>query len=179
MPGLKQRQEKKKPVETKINMTPMIDVVFQLLIFFVVVAEISNLSIDQDLILPVIDKSEIVLPAPGALIINMQNKRLFDAEALISIAGKRYSWEGLNRLILSEVDSSPIVKAPGQSGIRVSDLTVLLRGDKSLHFRHVYRLYQICLGQDPNMAKKNKFPVYKVIFRTAQNEDSAIIPELF
>ena len=58
--------------DVEMNMTPMIDVTFLLIIFFMVVTELSRLEVDQNVRLPHIDMSVLDRePDPGRLVLNV------------------------------------------------------------------------------------------------------------
>ena len=71
--------------ELDMNITPMIDVVFQLLIFFLVVSEIASRDHIEDLTLPVASEAREEEAMPDRLVISVSRKA---GEDRIWIAGR-------------------------------------------------------------------------------------------
>ncbi len=71
--------------ELDMNITPMIDVVFQLLIFFLVVSEIASRDHIEDLTLPVASEAKEEEAMPDRLVISVSHKA---GEDRIWIAGR-------------------------------------------------------------------------------------------
>ncbi|HOX39003.1 MAG TPA: biopolymer transporter ExbD [Candidatus Brocadiia bacterium] len=79
-------QAKRAEEKFGINMTPMIDVTFQLIIFFMVVATMSRLELEANLKLPFADMAIIEeTPDANRLVINV------DKDEKIIIYGKTYT----------------------------------------------------------------------------------------
>ena len=70
------------PEELELNMTPMIDIVFQLIIFFLVVSEIASNDRIENLVLPAASQAKAEEALPGRLIISV------DTSNQIYIAGQ-------------------------------------------------------------------------------------------
>ena len=67
------RLRKKKPVEAKMSMTPMIDIVFLLIFFFMVVTDMSNMEIES-VALPFARKAEEDVPGQKRFIVNITDR---------------------------------------------------------------------------------------------------------
>lgn len=120
---------KLKPEPVGFQMTPMIDVVFLLLCFFVTSQIFSQWEAEIDITLPTARTSEVPQRLPGEIIINVLktgdtvvNGRTLDDPAL---AGMLKRLAGL---------------FPGQP--------VLLRADKATAYEHVIRVLDLCRQAD-------------------------------
>ena len=118
-----------KPDPVGFQMTPMIDVVFLLLCFFVTSQVFSQWEAEIDITLPTARTSEMPQRLPGEIIINILrngdtvvNGRTLDAAALAGM---------LQRLA---------DMFPGQP--------VLLRGDKAAAYEHVIGVLDLCRQAD-------------------------------
>jgi biopolymer transport protein ExbD len=73
--------------DMELNMTPMIDVVFQLLIFFIVVSEVASYDRVADLTLPVADMARPEQVKPNRLIISVdRNNNIWVARRQLTLA---------------------------------------------------------------------------------------------
>ena len=120
---------KLKPEPVGFQMTPMIDVVFLLLCFFVTSQIFSQWEAEIDITLPTARTSEVPQRLPGEIIVNivqsgetMVNGRVLDEAALAGMLKR-----------LSEL-------FPGQP--------VLLRADKATAYEHVIRVLDLCRQAD-------------------------------
>lgn len=118
-----------KPEPVGFQMTPMIDVVFLLLCFFVASQVFSQWEAEIDITLPTARTSEVPQRLPGEIIVNivksgetMVNGRVLDEAALAGMLKR-----------LSEL-------FPGQP--------VLLRADKATAYEHVIRVLDLCRQAD-------------------------------
>jgi biopolymer transport protein ExbD len=59
--------------DVELNMTPMIDVVFQLLIFFMVATTLSDIETDAAVVLPAAEAARDDLRSPGTVIVNVRS----------------------------------------------------------------------------------------------------------
>lgn len=112
--------------EGGLDMTPMIDVTFQLIIFFMLVTDIADNS-KEKLILPTAHKAEIDVVEPGRLVINV--KRTGE----IIIGGLEHSDADLRRVFKYEATYSP-----KENGLPTRALYV--RADKFADYRHIERI---------------------------------------
>jgi len=118
-----------KPEPVGFQMTPMIDVVFLLLCFFVASQVFSQWEAEIDITLPTARTSEVPQRLPGEIIVNIiksgdtiVNGRTLDEPALAGMLKR-----------LSEL-------FPGQP--------VLLRADKATAYEHVIRVLDLCRQAD-------------------------------
>lgn len=134
----------KSEVPAEPNLTPLLDVVFQLITFFMLVFRISSESYDQRVKLPVAGSAR---PVEGGradedrLVLNIDsagnliwNGDLLDTERAIREIGVQAK---LVRLNLKVAGKEP---APGEPLPTV----IVLRADRQTHFHQLYRYIQAC-----------------------------------
>ncbi len=85
-----------KPEELELNMSPMIDVVFLLIMFFLVVSEIATYDRIEDLTLPNASEAKAEDVMPDRLIISV------DTNNQIFIAGQRLNLDGVEHYLRIE-----------------------------------------------------------------------------
>ena len=109
--------------ELELNMTPMIDIVFQLIIFFLVVSEIASYDRVENLTLPTASEVKPEPPMPDRLVIsvNRDNQIIIDRRVL-NIDGV----EGYLRVEKKRGGTDDAVRRP-----------VLIQGDKYCEWRIV------------------------------------------
>ncbi|MHC4181266.1 MAG: ExbD/TolR family protein [Planctomycetota bacterium] len=124
---------------TKPDMTPMIDIVFQLMAFFMLVINITK--VDQSALIR-LPASELAKPpdappeSPITLQLTSQGTVIFGGEK--SPAGQDpMLW--LRRLLLRE--SQIIEHTPG---VEVADATIIIRADRGAKTGEVQKLMQLC-----------------------------------
>lgn len=153
---------KRPDLSSAINMTPFIDIVFQLVIFFIVVNDLSQKEL-EDLKLPVAKKATKDEPDPGRPILNILE------DGTVVYKGARYYWPGID----SAGRSDPVRAGRPDYYWRVSDLLVtrvvpymekkvdpkfprlgelpdeplLIRADRNTPFKHVQKVMEVCARQ--------------------------------
>jgi len=105
------RDIRQRDVRVEMNLTPMIDVVFLLLIFFMVATKFAEIERDLAVNPPSARDARPVTAAPKELIVNVT----LDGRYLV--AGVEYPAEDLERLIARAVEENP-------------DQAVVIRGDR-------------------------------------------------
>ena len=124
---------KKRVRTTELNMTPMIDVVFLLITFFMVVTEITRQDDIADLELPDV---EVAMPDdrpdPERLVINIKK----DGSVWFGGA-QRTEKELLDAL---EVEA----RLSREEGTGVSDRLILVRADARCPFKYIKKLMRFC-----------------------------------
>ncbi|MCW8138274.1 MAG: biopolymer transporter ExbD [Planctomycetota bacterium] len=135
--------------EPKPDLTPMIDIVFNLIIFFMIVSELSNLTVEQ-LQLPFADRSEE--PRPGGvekiLQVNVMPTGIVKIRSQAytgdpQLKGK-YPW--LQEFL--EIEAAGYEREPpepGQPGTPPSALRVNIRADKEVKFQYVQQVFDACV----------------------------------
>ena len=114
--------------EAKMDMTPMIDVVFQLLIFFILVSELQKQDFEM-MILPAADQAQPdVDPPTGRTTINVVE------DGKVLIMGKPLTIEQLDRhlKVLAEA-------------YRTGDKPILIRADREAEYRVVQDVMMTCV----------------------------------
>ena len=108
------------------NMTPIIDVVFQLLIFFLVATRFDQEERELDTILPQAAAASPLTAPPRELIVNVSHDGGY-------IINRREMSEAELRRLLRQVS---VDNPTGQS--------VLIRGDEQAAWKHVARVMSLC-----------------------------------
>ncbi|MBY0587361.1 biopolymer transporter ExbD [bacterium] len=111
--------------DESINMTPMIDVVFNLLVFFLLSATYITEERQLELQVPSVPASAPAVAAPSDLIINIA------ASGTISINNQELSVEAMEQRL-----ESARKNFPGQG--------VSIRGDKQAAYQFVARVLSVC-----------------------------------
>ena len=118
----------------EMDMTPMIDVTFQLIAFFMFVLNFSEVDQDQRINLPL---SELAKP-PEVAYEEPLTIQLTANETII-FAGDELTTDGLKSALLREaqiIESHPEKK--------VTDVTVVIRADKAAKTGKVQEIIQLC-----------------------------------
>jgi len=120
---------KKVPEEPGVNMTPMIDVVFQLIIFFVCTADMQNKSIDEDIKLAM---------APHGVAVEQKDPREInidvDNEGRIRISRTVLDQNYLKKMLLKAVSEH------GQT------TPVVIRGDGLARHEDIKKVMDACVS---------------------------------
>lgn len=118
---------------TDLNMTPMIDVVFLLITFFMVVTEITRQDDIADLELPDVERAmPDDKPRPDRLVINIKK----DGSVWFSGA-QRTEKELLDAL---EIEA----RASRNEATGIADRLILVRADARCPFKHIKKLMRFC-----------------------------------
>ncbi len=110
-----------------IELTPMIDMVFLLLIFFLIATTIRQTERELSIALPSAETAEPISVALREMIINI------DAEGRVGVGGRSLDAGQLRRLIEDAVTANPQQK-------------VTVRGDRRTAYDHVVRVLDVCKG---------------------------------
>lgn len=128
------------------DMTPMIDIVFLLIIFFMVVTEMSNLDIEE-LVLPLATQAKDQEKKPGTREIKI-NVVLEDSNlgtGKIKISGDEYDAKELKRKLRLEVEVyGQMEKNPKNPDQEDSLLEVLVRADQGVNSKYIHQIYAAC-----------------------------------
>lgn len=141
-------------VEMKLNMTPMIDVTFLLIIFFMLITDLSQQDLEE-LELPVAVQASRDEPDPtkvrpvvnvlasGAVIV--KQVPLYDPALDDTGELERYLAEQAAFMI--EQDDWEYLDPAQKSGPRVPDNPLLIRADKNTPFHRIQQIMALC-GQE-------------------------------
>ena len=108
-----------------IELTPLIDMVFLLLIFFLVATTFHQEEREMQIALPFAGSSAPISTMLRELIINV------DAEGDVIVSGRRIDEEDLREIITEAVAANP-------------DQKVTVRGDRGTAYANVVRVLDIC-----------------------------------
>ena len=150
----------KKPDEpvAEMDMTPMIDCVFQLLIFFMVTASLTKVDKAIDIHLPVAPKAAI--PEEEAL----RGRGVVNIAPLGTPVGGGVVSDEKPFLIAGQlVDEPGLVKIISERAAADPDFRVYIRADKNAEFRTTKRAIRACAAAG----------VFDIIFGTYQAKDAA------
>jgi biopolymer transport protein ExbD len=128
----------RKPTEVGIDMTPMIDVVFQLIIFFMVTVNAEQESYLKDLVLQRSPNAE-------------ERKRGEPREITIQVDKQGRYYVGSLRFQLSQIDNF-LRNAARQVG--ASNIPILIRGDRESQHKAIRQVMDVC----------SKNGIYKIRF---------------
>ena len=128
---------------TKLNMTPMIDIVFQLLIFFVLAVELHN-TVAEDLNLPEADQVR-----PDINVTEARTTVNINEDGTIKVTGRDLSLDELFRLLNVKREV-------------FGDKAVHIRTDRNAQYCHVQQVMGVC----------KKLSIHKLSFGAIQ-EDQA------
>jgi len=106
------------------DLTPVIDVVFLLLIFFLVATEYHQEERELDVVLPEVTQAQ-PLAMTKELIVNITKAGVY------KVAGRDYDEQQLYRLIREAKENNP-------------QMTALIRGDGQSALRHAVRVMGMC-----------------------------------
>ena len=109
----------------KFNITPMIDIVFLLIIFFMTVSQITRV-IDQPMPLPSVPAGAVT-ESPSSVTVNV------DQRGKIVVAGKQFSLNKISQVLRAKLDK---LKSDH------SRLKIELRCDKRCESEHVNRVIE-------------------------------------
>ena len=120
-------QAKEADAGITIEMTPMIDMVFLLLIFFLVATTFQQTEREMQIALPFASSSEPISALLQELIVNV------DIDGGMIVGGRTLDTEALRELIESAVANNPEQK-------------VTIRGDKGTVYANIVSVLDICKG---------------------------------
>ena len=123
----------------EVNLTPMIDVTFQLLIFFMVTSEMAKLDNIKNLHLPKADAATPEHNPPvDRLTINIVAKG--ESDCTFIVGGEPKTREELESLIYREA-----LAKKGQDGF--SSRPVVIRASKDVPYKHIQRLMNMLMDE--------------------------------
>lgn len=113
------------PKTAELQLAPMIDVVFLLLIFFIVSWNFARFEVDKEVVVPDVETSEQTSRVPGEIIINV------NGQGETKISNETMTPESLYSKLHS-------------LAVRFPDQPVILRGHKTVPFKHVMSVLDTC-----------------------------------
>jgi biopolymer transport protein ExbD len=155
------KQRKQVDTTGTVNLTPLIDVTFQLIIFFMLVAELTNLSL-ADVCLP--RASEAEEGGAGAVVFNI----VPSGDAASVKIGQR-EFRGQGHALVEQLKQHLLLEAekldrwtPAGDGSRMSELEVLIRSDRGLPSEYVLWILEAC----------SDLGIYRINVGAKQGEDA-------
>lgn len=137
--------------EPKPDLTPMIDIVFNLIIFFMIVSELSNLTVEQLELSFASEAQDPPKPRPGDTEKVLQVNVLPDG--LIKINGHGYSddpklkgaYPSLKEFLETEAAGYEREEPdPANPALAPSKMKVNIRADKETMFKNVQQVFDAC-----------------------------------
>ncbi len=125
----------------KVQMAPLIDIIFLLLIFFMSAFIFYELETEIDITVPTSTESKDIKRSPGEIIINVRSS------GDIIVNQRELSYEELNEMI------SRISKL-------YKNQPVIIRGDEETKHKHIIKILDICAAND----------IWNVSFATMREE---------
>jgi biopolymer transport protein ExbD len=122
------------PPEIKLNMTPMIDIVFLLLVFFLYVAEMDEMDRRTDLQLPKADQADLEAPEQKPFVVNMEHTE-DHKRPICYIEGKRANINQLAKMLhflAKKTDGSA---------------SVAMRADERIDYQYVREVMLLCANE--------------------------------
>lgn len=110
-----------------IDLTPIIDMVFLLLIFFLVATTFQQTEREMKIALPTASAAQPISAALRELVVNV------DAEGRIIVSGRTLDAEALGALVREAVAANREQK-------------VTVRGDRNVAYAHIVQVLDICKG---------------------------------
>ena len=113
-------------VASTLSLTPLIDVVFLLLIFFLVTSEFEEEERRLDIVLPSATSATPMISKPREIVVDI------DSNGSMYLSGQPTSLMELQRLLRIAVASNP------------TNQTVVIRADRSTSFQPVVSVMDLC-----------------------------------
>ena len=117
---------KRSRVSGALSLTPLIDVLFLLLIFFIVATRFSKEETELDVELPSASQALPLTSQPAEFVINI------DGQGKFYIGGQFRQPEEIEKLLKSTVADNPLTQ------------TVVIRADKESDWQHVSTAFDLC-----------------------------------
>lgn len=117
---------KRSSVASNLSLTPLIDVVFLLLIFFLVTSEFEEEERRLDIVLPTATSATPMISKPREIVVDI------DQDGRIYLGGEPTRLAELERLIAAAVANNP------------TNQTVVIRADQATAFQPVVSVMDVC-----------------------------------
>jgi len=152
---MKMSKQDSEPEQLQIDMTPMIDVVFLLIVFFMIVVDLTQ----QDLVILQLPKAEFgeedKKPEKNRMTVNIT----WDADSEQSTIQVKRSIFSLDEL---KTWMYPIARSKTNPKTKFSEIPILIRCDKDAPFRMVQQVMAVCADKD--------IQIYKVLLAAKENK---------
>ena len=121
----------------EMNMTPMIDIVFQLIIFFMIVVDLSQKDL-EDLRLPMSKMAVEDDPEEGRLYVNVNRRGDY------ILRRQKLSLDALESMLKFRVDAPRRDGKPTRDEMGLATRPILIRCDHVAEFKHVQKIMYVC-----------------------------------
>lgn len=118
-------RDRSRPVESGFQIAPMIDIVFLLLIFFIVTWNFARWESEIEVQVPSAQEGDETRRAVGEIIVNVR------ADGVVVV----------NR---REMDAEQLLGTLERIASLYPDQAVILRGDQSVEYKHIVEVLDIC-----------------------------------
>lgn len=125
---------------TEIDMTPMIDIVFQLIIFFMIVIDLSQQDL-EDLVLPMSHQAMEDEAEEGRLYVNINRKGEY------IMTRQKLTLQDLGTQLKLKVDAPRPKNKPVRDKMGLAERPILIRADMATEFKHLQKVMFLC-GQE-------------------------------
>ncbi len=133
------RKKKKQGKDPEMNMTPMIDVVFQLIIFFMLVTEMAQADLEVLTLPEASEASPDNNPEKKRIVVNVLAPEP-DGTCKVKVKGKVMNQSALHDYLKTEAQISRDPEDP-----RLSTRALLIRADRDTTFRYIQYVMQECV----------------------------------
>lgn len=113
------------PEEPSLNLTPMIDIVLLLVIFFMVGTQFTEAERQYEIDLPTVSTAQPLTALPDEIVINV------DKEGTLFVNGDSLSMDELRRKLRAAHE-------------RYADQSVVIRGDGELNYQRIMDVLNMC-----------------------------------
>ena len=121
----------------EINMTPMIDIVFQLIIFFMIVIDLSQKDLEA-LVLPMSNMAIDDEPEEGRLYVNINRSGDY------ILKRQKLDLNALEGQLQLRVDAPRRDGEPTRDSMGLATRPLLIRCDQAAEFKHVQKVMFVC-----------------------------------
>jgi biopolymer transport protein ExbD len=149
--------------DMEMNMTPMIDVVFLLIIFFMIITDLTQQEL-EDLKLPVAVEADEDKPDPKVVrpILNIDYRGEIKVKREVYFDPEDGDSKQLEGFLADSARKMP-QELDETSGMTLPDNPVLIRADQVTPFKEIQRVMEIC--------SKQGIRIWKIEIAAAQPED--------
>ena len=109
-----------------LSITPLIDIVFLLLIFFLVATRFAEEDRELDVVLPSASEAQPLVVKPKELFVNV------DKDGVYFVGGQHMGAAGLEKVLLQAVANNP------------ANQSVIIRADRRCEFQAVVTVMNLC-----------------------------------
>ena len=156
----KTKRDKRKELDAakqivEMNMTPMIDMTFLILVFFMLVCHLSNMELEQ-ISLPHADQAhqDEEQQQKAILIVNVRKDDVTRHKRVVHISGREYKPEQLKNYLQWKAEQAVNTFGPDPKSTKhvvVSPLQVVIRCDRHARYEGVTWIFEACSTSRPGV----------------------------